>query len=416
MGPSLIFDKSTLQSLSLDEAVWLDHFFRASITPLFFIETLADLEKQVHDGRTPEEVVGHLAHKTPDMNSTPAMHHSKLLDVELSGTDKIVMDGRPILLGGKSVNLNGSRGIIISRTQEEDAFLRWQEGDFLNLERQVAKFWRRSLCKFDHSAAYSFFQRFFPNGKKPSDLGAVKALADSYVDASNREQSLKIGLDLLGYSPYTISYVTDRWKKAGKPELREFAPYFCHIYSVDLFFYLAMSADLISRDRPAGKADNKVDIAYLYYLPFCHIFTSSDKLHARVVPHFLRSDQTFIPGHELKAELRRLDDRYFLVAEDLKARGLTAFAPNPPTEDTFLVTRMWDLYLPKWRTTGAPVDLPDHLQEALRKLVDRVQTESRAADVGEQYTIADANFLQIQRRIKGVKGKWRRVPLDVETQ
>jgi hypothetical protein len=44
-GPSLIFDKSSLESLNLDEAALLDHFYRSNITPLFFVECLADLEK-----------------------------------------------------------------------------------------------------------------------------------------------------------------------------------------------------------------------------------------------------------------------------------------------------------------------------------------------------------------------------------
>ena len=35
-GPTLIFDKSSLESLNLDEAVMLDNFFRSTITPLFF--------------------------------------------------------------------------------------------------------------------------------------------------------------------------------------------------------------------------------------------------------------------------------------------------------------------------------------------------------------------------------------------
>lgn len=65
-GPTLIFDKSTLQSLSVDESVWLDNFFTTNITPLFFVETLADLEKKVRQGRTPEQIVGNLAYKTPD--------------------------------------------------------------------------------------------------------------------------------------------------------------------------------------------------------------------------------------------------------------------------------------------------------------------------------------------------------------
>ena len=60
-GPILIFDKSFLQSLNSDEAVWLDNFFLTGITPLFFVETLADLEREVNRGRTPEQVVGNLA-------------------------------------------------------------------------------------------------------------------------------------------------------------------------------------------------------------------------------------------------------------------------------------------------------------------------------------------------------------------
>jgi hypothetical protein len=43
LGPITIFDKSALQALSLDEAVWLDNFYLANITPLFLVETLADL-------------------------------------------------------------------------------------------------------------------------------------------------------------------------------------------------------------------------------------------------------------------------------------------------------------------------------------------------------------------------------------
>jgi hypothetical protein len=65
MGPVTIFDKSALQALSMDEAVWFDAFFYANVVPVFYVETLADLEKQVAEGKTPEDVVGMLAEKTP---------------------------------------------------------------------------------------------------------------------------------------------------------------------------------------------------------------------------------------------------------------------------------------------------------------------------------------------------------------
>jgi hypothetical protein len=78
-GPILIFDKSTLQALNPDEAHWLDNFFLSNITPLFYIETLADLEKEVRQGKTPEQVVGEIAYKSPDMQAYPNVHHLTLI-------------------------------------------------------------------------------------------------------------------------------------------------------------------------------------------------------------------------------------------------------------------------------------------------------------------------------------------------
>jgi len=34
MGPVIIFDKSTLQSLSVDESCWLENFFLTNLTPI----------------------------------------------------------------------------------------------------------------------------------------------------------------------------------------------------------------------------------------------------------------------------------------------------------------------------------------------------------------------------------------------
>jgi hypothetical protein len=45
-GPTTLFDKSVLQSLTIDDSVWFDTFYLPSITPLFFVEVLADLERR----------------------------------------------------------------------------------------------------------------------------------------------------------------------------------------------------------------------------------------------------------------------------------------------------------------------------------------------------------------------------------
>ena len=101
-GPILIFDKSALQSLNPDEAHWMDNFFMSNITPLFYIETLADLEKQVRAGKTPEQVVGEIAYKTPDMQAYPNFHHLALIWGELMGKGQIEMIGFPIFSSAAS--------------------------------------------------------------------------------------------------------------------------------------------------------------------------------------------------------------------------------------------------------------------------------------------------------------------------
>jgi hypothetical protein len=85
-GPHLIFDKSSLESLNLDEAVMLDNFYTCNVIPIFFVECLADLEKQIIRSKsTPEQLVGSLASRTPDMQASANIHHMTILKAELSG-------------------------------------------------------------------------------------------------------------------------------------------------------------------------------------------------------------------------------------------------------------------------------------------------------------------------------------------
>src|ERR1035438_7365774 len=100
-GPSLIFDKSSLESLNLDEAVLMDNFYMSTITPLFFVECLADLEKTIRSKSTPEQLVGSLADRTPESQSYPNVHHTTILKAELNRQfDLGTVYGRVMLAGG----------------------------------------------------------------------------------------------------------------------------------------------------------------------------------------------------------------------------------------------------------------------------------------------------------------------------
>jgi hypothetical protein len=205
-----------------------------------------------------------------------------------------------------------------------------------------------------------------------------------------------------------------RWEKAGKPPVREFAPYFRHAYGVELFFLLGIASDQISRDRPAGKVDNKVDISYLYYLPFCHVFTSKDKLHKRVVPLFLRNDQSFISGEDLKADLQKLDIHYSGFPEEVKKSGFHNLADFPPEDTAFLVTRIWDKHLPGWRKIKAEKEPIDHSKDKeLIAQLDRIETAARSSNPAEELSVEETQFVQFVRNPRRMKGKWVRYPPDV---
>jgi hypothetical protein len=410
-GPSLIFDKSTLQSLNPDEAMWLDHFFLCNITPMFFVEVLADLEKEPKGGRTPEQVVGNLAYKTPDMNSSPNVHHLTLLNGELSGAGEVdTRFGRPILAQGMPVVLGDQTGIVFKQAPEEEALMRWQYGQFREFERLTAKLWRSVLGGVNFDTVYEQFQPIVAAGSRPRTLLDVKARADSLIQNMPSIQLVRFGLKVLGYPPQVIPAVLGRWEKRGRPSVQDFLPYFAHVLSVDLFFYIGLAADLIGRER----ASNKADIAYLYYLPFCTVFTSNDKLHEHAVPLFLKPHQTFVPGATLKADLAHLDAHYSALPEDVKQQGVYHMAADPPDDQGFLVTRLWDKYLPHWRELGASRKKPEDLKmtDEIRALID--ECKKAKPSPGNPVSMEEAAYVTMERRVRITQGKWRRFPPGVK--
>lgn len=205
--------------------------------------------------------------------------------------------------------------------------------------------------------------------------------------------------------------ILERWSDRGRPALREVAPYTAHVVTVDTFFSIALGADLISRVRPS----NKVDIAYLYYLPFCMAFTSNDNLHARTAPVFLDCEQVFIRGQDLKADLAKLDAHYSAFPDDVKARGVMSFAHYPPTEGDFLIATLWDkLMAPGWRDNAKRPREPMS-PEAERRLVEEMRQIADAPGVRpEDFDSEDADAVVIERRVPMSRGKWRLLPPGVE--
>lgn len=408
-GPILLFDKSVLQSLTTDEAVWLDTFYFPCMTPLFFTETLADLEKEVQKGRSPEDVVGNLAEKTP-IGGAINVHHHTLSVNELLGRG---FDLRhvPVVSGGNPVTTrDGRHGVVFDSPPEAEALKRWRDRDFLEVERQFAKAWRDALSGIDLDQLFRQGRDIIKRLGRPKDLAAAKDVA---AELLHKPGARYVAEALEALRPEGLSRaVLERWKAHGGPPIKVFAPYTAHLLLVDLFFCIGLGADLIGRERPT----NKIDFAYLYYLPFCMAFTSRDRLHERTAPLFLGENQVFIRGDDLKADLTKLDEHYSQLSDDEKLTGVMSFAHYPPTDGEFLVSKLWDKLMNrdwrKWASRPA-VQKSKEIEARILAEINEI-AEAPRLTIDSSGTLEEAGTVMVQRKVPLYRGKWRMLPPEVE--
>jgi hypothetical protein len=57
-----------------------------------------------------------------------------------------------------------------------------------------------------------------------------------------------------------------------------------------------------------------------------------------------------VHGDALKADLKRLNEHYLQLPKEVLEQGLYTFAQFPPDDSSYLTTRLWDAYLPKWQS------------------------------------------------------------------
>jgi len=342
MGPIALFDKSFLEGLNPDEAVWFDHFFLANVCPMFYVETQNDLAKDDSDRGTPEELVRRLAHKFPDWSGAPNVHHATMCTANLLGKN-VPLNAQVILPPGCQSTVAGRTMAILPESAEAKAFLRWTQGEFEKEERKAAAEWRASSTGCPTEDVIIMLKTMGTYKDRPcSMLADVRAMVDEVMSHLRPDQQLCLACALLGVFPDQVDKIMLRFATASQPPLDTFAAYVDFALRVELFFHLA-----VNKSRMA--AVQRMDLCYLFYLPFCQFFVSKDWVHKQSAPLFLRADQEFVAAEDLKVALRKLNDQYSALPEPNRRKSIYQLAPHPPKDGDNLVTKLWDRHWPKWR-------------------------------------------------------------------
>lgn len=273
----------------------------------------------------------------------------------------------------------------------------------------MAVTWRDALSNVD-------FRSMIADARTATQVERVKSLdeaydvASEYVSGSGVER-LEFARRFLGIGPQWTDRIAARYAEVGEVSLETFAPYTAYVLKVSLFFYIGMASNLIGRERKS----NMVDVAYLYYLPFCQVFTSTDKLHRTVAPYFLGSDQRFLDGRDLKAALGEIVTYGEEHMDEIEEMGIVRFARRPPHDHDNALTQLWDEFRPGWRDAPAHYEPRDHEDrpgsmkpEVLRAVAEKsVPVFGPAADREPDY-----NFFMKQIPVR--RGRWRMVPPEAE--
>ncbi len=412
VGPVALFDKSFLQSLTLDECVWFDHFFLPVVCPLFFVETLADLSKRERPGasRSPEETVRVIADKTPVMSGAPCVHHAQLCIANLLGHEAPHL-GQVPLAGGRPVRgADGKPGVVFKNPPEAEAFSRWQRGQFDELERDFASSWRAMLADLNLPEVASRMRALGITPRTCKTIGSAYGMAASLVNGRFApEQQLALLSSFVHIPQHLLGPIVQRWSDAGFPPIAQHASYAAYVLKVELFFQIALAANLISADR----ASNRADIAYLFYMPFCHVFVSGDKLHQRCAPAFLSKRQDFVWGPELKADIARINRELSTRSEEERQVGLYKLAPQPPGDPSGLVASLWKKHAPNVEISSEP-KIPMSA-EAERKLVEHLNSFTKAPTAPDLagLPLDELQSLTIERLVPAKRGGWWLIPKDV---
>lgn len=422
MGPYLIFDKSFLESLTVDESVWLDNFFLSNIISTFYVETLADLGKEGKKGkinRTPEELVEEIVNKTPVIESCPNVYYLRLVVGEMMGQSvEMTIHHRPIVQGGEyMMSPDGKVRINFKQFPESAALERWKRHEFHEVEREVARDWREILTDIKADALISLVTKEYPDSQKLSSIEEVKEFAEKAVKARHN-QFIYLAFDLLNIPEKARTTIKKRWQQTRPLPFNEFAPYSAFVLKINLFFYLCLSKSFLAMSHK-GKQTNIIDLSYLYYLPFCMVFASNDSLHKRIAPLFMGDEQTFVHGLELKEDLKRINEYYSQLPDEVKLLGVMKMASYPPENIETLVGKLHDKHLKPWRSKAkdakAKLLKPEKRDKALLEHLKKEQAE-QIPYIGPPISSDDAHSMTLTKRVPVKRGSWRILPEGIENK
>ena len=229
---------------------------------------------------------------------------------------------------------------------------------------------------------------------------------------SKNENLMKFALIHLNVPANLFDDIIKRWKISGCSFIGDYAPYASYVLQIQLFYRIGLVHRLFSTSRK--QSTNMIDLAYLFYLPFCMIFISNDKFHLKCAPLFTRENQGVVNGIDLKKGLKVVDEYYDTFPTEAKEWGIMRFAPHPPVDCDNYVSKLWDNFLPGWRKRagGLVTPAPKIDKELKGKTDGLIEAKPILETKSVHQKTHNPDFMVVERMVQKRRGKWWQIPKD----
>jgi len=331
MGPTLLLDKSAFQGLKSSEMLKITNYFDLNLVDILMVEVISDLFKETKTASRRNEA-SILSDKISPIDTFQNDNYMKLCLGDLYGYE-VVMDGRTNVTPTTITTLDGGRlAAFIDGTKFCEMISRWQRGEFNKQDENLANSWKKIK---DNSEADNYLQFLQANHIIIPKSNSIDELMIVVNELLRNPQMQDVFLDMfLSYQDIdqTIKYNIKKRLKQSPYSLVKAAPYAFYCLKVFVLFLGAYKFDLLLEK----KKDDQIDLEYLFYLPFCHVFSSNDKFHSTLAPSLMRKDQVFLSGEDLKNGIQEIE--YLPVhRETMNAKCVPI--PSMPKES--IIRKVW---------------------------------------------------------------------------
>ena len=408
MSITLIFDKSILQSLNVEESVWMDILFYCGIPEILPAEILADIAKVRKNGRSAEAEVKRLAEKLPEIRGVCIRPYTVLAKEDLLG-QTVPMTKQLPAEGFHGKDLDGEMVAVMEKLPGRTAWIRWQHGKFTKQERRDAEEIRqmRKEFKWDIEENKRLLETAGISVSEIRDVGDALAVAGKSINAPEKivqEATLECMIALAELNDDEKKMVKKRWEFCTYTPAGQFAPYAAYVAQIYLAWGAAAAAEL-----PRIRQESAVsDMSYLLFLPFTEIFSSNDNLHIEWATALMKENQTIITGEYMKKALREVVEFYKNHDELVKKYGAIGLTDYPPEECQWFA-ELWDNLRPGWRTQGQQILRLSEKQMDILTEFQRIQ-EGLQEIKPSQARNQNPRTMVIKRQIPDRKGKIQLLP------